>query len=120
MTELQLKKDLANITDAELIEQAKNMICKLAETSGRSLQMSVPPNKRDTDMLLMELVNRYDNVVNNLLISGVVSSKKPYYMLVNKNGNPITTDSKLPIFWLKKIAKKEAVKFNADIKKIYL
>ena len=72
MTELQLKTDLANITDAELIEQAKNMICKLAETSGRSLQMSVPPNKRDTDMLLMELVNRYDNVVNNLLISGVV------------------------------------------------
>ena len=75
MTELQLKTDLANITDAELIEQAKNMICKLAETSGRSLQMSVPPNKRDTDMLLMELVNRYDNVVNNLLISGVVVPK---------------------------------------------
>lgn len=50
----------------------------------------------------------------------VVSSKKPYYMLVNKNGNPITTDSKLPIFWLKNIAKKEAVKFKADIKKIYL
>lgn len=75
MTELQLKTDLANITDAELIEQAKNMICKLAETSGKSLQMSVPPNKRDTDMLLMELVNRYDNVVNNLLISGVVVPK---------------------------------------------
>jgi len=75
MTELQLKTDLANITDAELIEQAKNMICNLAETSGKSLQMSVPPNKRDTDMLLMELVNRYDNVVNNLLISGVVVPK---------------------------------------------
>lgn len=55
-----------------------------------------------------------------LSICDVVSSKKPYYMLVNKNGNPITTDSKLPIFWLKKIARKEAVKFNTDIKKIYL
>lgn len=58
--------------------------------------------------------------IKQLALHGVVSSKKPYYMLVNKNGNPITTDSKLPIFWLKKIAKKEAVKFKADIKKIYL
>lgn len=72
MTELQLKTDLANITDAEIIEQAKNIICKLAETGGRSLKMSVPPNKNDTDMLLMEVVNRYENAVNNLLISGVV------------------------------------------------
>ena len=61
-----------------------------------------------------------DYHTKQLILSGVVSSKKPYYMLVNKNGNPITTDSKLPIFWLKKIARKEAVKFKADIKKIYL
>ena len=63
MTELQLKTDLANITDAEIIEQAKNMICKLAETGGKSLKMSVPPNKSDTDMLLMEIVNRYENSI---------------------------------------------------------
>jgi len=65
MTELQLKTDLANITDSEIIEQAKNMICKLAETGGGSLKMSIPPNKSDTDMLLMEVVDRYENVVNN-------------------------------------------------------
>ena len=45
--------------------------------------------------------------------------KTYYYALVNKNGNFLTTDGKLPIYWNKEIAIKEGIKFGAySIKKI--
>ncbi len=45
--------------------------------------------------------------------------KTYYYVLVNKNGNFITTDHKLPIYWNKEVAISEGVEFEAySIKKI--
>ena len=44
--------------------------------------------------------------------------KTYYYALVNKNGNLITTDCKVPIYWNEKIAIQEAIKFEAKIRRI--
>ena len=40
-------------------------------------------------------------------------AKTLYYTLVNKNGNMITTDHKLPIYWIKKVAERYAEIFKA-------
>lgn len=36
--------------------------------------------------------------------------KKNYYAIVNKNGNLVTTDYKLPIYWNKQVAIQERIK----------
>lgn len=41
-------------------------------------------------------------------------AKTNYYILLNKNGNMITTDHKLPIYWNKSVALKDKEKFGAD------
>ena len=45
--------------------------------------------------------------------------KTYYYALVNKNGNLVTTDHKLPIYWNKEVAIKEGINFGVySIRKI--
>jgi len=39
---------------------------------------------------------------------------KNCFIIVNKNGNMITTDHKLPIYWNKSVALKDKEKFGAD------
>ncbi|MBK7362882.1 MAG: hypothetical protein IPJ01_11340 [Micavibrio sp.] len=41
-------------------------------------------------------------------------AKTNYYILLNKNGNMITIDHKLPIYWNKSVALKDKEKFGAD------
>ncbi len=41
-------------------------------------------------------------------------AKKNHYVLLNKNGNMITTDHKLPIYWNKEVALKDKEIFGAD------
>lgn len=48
-------------------------------------------------------------------------AKVYYYILVTKNGNPVVTDYKLPIYWNKQVAITERIKLCSDsvqIKKI--
>jgi hypothetical protein len=45
-------------------------------------------------------------------------AKTYYYVLVTKDDNPITTDHKLPIYWNKEVAEKDAKLFNAKMKRI--
>lgn len=59
--EQNLKKQLAEIPPQELIESVNKIFTDLAESGGRKFKMTVPPNKNDTDMLLCELMRRYDN-----------------------------------------------------------
>jgi hypothetical protein len=44
--------------------------------------------------------------------------KTNYYILVNQNGNPITKDHKLPIYWNLDVAERDAQKFSAKLKVI--
>jgi hypothetical protein len=46
-------------------------------------------------------------------------AKTYYWILLNKKGNPITTDHKLPFYWNFKVAQKDAYIFKAyEIKRI--
>lgn len=58
-----------DMSDSELSELARKEISKLCETGGRSLIMSVPPMITDTDMLLCEVLRRFN------ILSGIDKDK---------------------------------------------
>jgi len=45
-------------------------------------------------------------------------AKKYYYALVTKKGSFITTDHKLPIYWRKDVAEKDAILFGAKLARL--
>lgn len=51
------------MSNQELIELSKKELSKLCKTGGKSLKMTVPPMVTDTDMLLCELIRRYEVIV---------------------------------------------------------
>ena len=61
MTEEEFNKKLKNIPDAELIQMAKNELSSLCKTRCKSFTMSVPPKITDTDMVLSEIITRFEN-----------------------------------------------------------
>lgn len=63
MTEEQFRQKQADMPANELIQKARDMVCKLAETYGKSHKMSIPPDVDDTDMLLMEVIDRYEQLL---------------------------------------------------------
>ena len=66
MTPEQLKEKQAAMSDNDLIDLVLKQISKLAKTGGASHTMCVPPEITDTDMLLCELVKRFEK--SNLVI----------------------------------------------------
>jgi translation initiation factor 2 alpha subunit (eIF-2alpha) len=63
MTIEEFDEKMAAISDTELCENVQKAISDLCKTGGKSLRMSVPPSKNDTDMLLCELLNRYKKII---------------------------------------------------------
>jgi hypothetical protein len=57
----QFHKSLAEIQPQELIDKAHDMISELAKSGGKSFRMCIPPSRFDTDMLLSEVVRRYES-----------------------------------------------------------
>lgn len=53
------EKDQRSMSDEKLIELCESEIHKLCKTGGRSITMTVPPQVKDTDMLLCELIRRF-------------------------------------------------------------
>ena len=60
--EFRLKQ--AEMPDKELIELAREEVSKLCKTGGKSLTMCVPPMITDTDMILCEVIRRYESKLN--------------------------------------------------------
>jgi hypothetical protein len=56
----EFNKELAAIPDQKLSEMAHDALAKLCSTGGRSLRMSVPPRTDDTDIILGEIIRRFD------------------------------------------------------------
>lgn len=52
------------MSDKELVELARNEVSKLCKTGGRSLTMCVPPMVTDTDMILYEVIRRFEGMAN--------------------------------------------------------
>jgi hypothetical protein len=48
------------MSDKELIELSREEVSKMCKSGGKSFRMCVPPMVTDTDMLLVELIRRYE------------------------------------------------------------
>jgi hypothetical protein len=62
MTTEQFRQEQQKMPDKELAELAKLEISKLCKTGGKSMIMRVPPTVKDTDMLLCELIIRFEKL----------------------------------------------------------
>lgn len=52
------------IPDAELIQMATSAISKLCMHGDRAFTMTVPPRKDDTDIVLSEIIQRFEKLSN--------------------------------------------------------
>ncbi len=60
MTHEEFKAQLEAIPNLELAEKAQSALSKLCSTGGRSFTMTVPPRLDDTDMILSEVIKRFE------------------------------------------------------------
>jgi len=74
MTTEQFEAEQKSMSDKELIKNVKKQISELAKTGGRSHRMCVPPQVTDTDMLLGELVRRFEKSIEIVQPSEVMPS----------------------------------------------
>jgi len=58
----EFNKEVENIPDDELINKCRDWIHKLCETGGRVWLLKVPVDKYDPDILLSEIISRYEKL----------------------------------------------------------
>jgi len=63
MTEKTLKQELSLLSDSTLIEKCRKQVSDLARTYGKSHKMSIPPQKEDTDIILTEMLDRFETML---------------------------------------------------------
>ena len=56
----EFKKKQSEMSNEALIGLAKDTISKMAESYGKAHKMTIPPSITDTDMLLSELIKRFE------------------------------------------------------------
>jgi hypothetical protein len=62
MTTEKFEQKQAEMSNEELIRLANKEVIELAKTYGNSHKMSVPPSINDTDMLLSEVIRRFEKL----------------------------------------------------------
>lgn len=65
MTTEQFKQKQAEMSNEELIKLASGQVSDLAKTGGKSHRMCIPPMITDTDMLLSEVIERFERSIAN-------------------------------------------------------
>jgi len=55
----QMQKEM---TDAELVKKVSQQVSEMCKTGGKSFRMTVPVSVNDTDMLISELVRRFNEL----------------------------------------------------------
>lgn len=60
MTHEEFQEKVKAIPDQELAEMAQKALSKLCSTGGRSFTMTVPPKIDDTDIILSEVIKRFE------------------------------------------------------------
>ena len=60
MTQEEFKTKIEAIPNLELAKMADSTLSKLCETGGRSFTMTVPPRLDDTDIVLSEVIKRFE------------------------------------------------------------
>lgn len=80
MTTKQFYEKQKAISNSELAEMAQTALKNLCRSGGRSFTMTIPPRIDDTDMVLSELITRFEALLqaNNIELKQPVSgSSKP-------------------------------------------
>jgi phosphoheptose isomerase len=62
MTEEKFEQKQAEMSNEELIRLANKEVIELCKTGGKSIRMCVPPSINDTDMLLSEVIRRFEKL----------------------------------------------------------
>jgi hypothetical protein len=60
MTYEEFQEKVKAIPDQELVEMAQKELSKLCSTGGQSFTMTVPPRIDDTDIILSEVIKRFE------------------------------------------------------------
>jgi hypothetical protein len=60
MTQEEFKAKVEAISDQDISKIAQDALSKLRSTSGKSFTMTIPPRVDDTDIILSELIQRFD------------------------------------------------------------
>ena len=60
MTHEEFQEKVKAIPDQELAEMAQKTLSKLCSTGGQSFTMTVPPRIDDTDIILSEVIKRFE------------------------------------------------------------
>jgi predicted ATP-grasp superfamily ATP-dependent carboligase len=60
MTYEEFQEKVKAIPDQELVEMAQKVLSKLCSTGGQSFTMTVPPKVDDTDIILSEVIKRFE------------------------------------------------------------
>jgi len=60
MTHEEFQEKVKAIPDQELAEMAEKALSKLCSTGGHSFTMTVPPRIDDTDIILSEIIKRFE------------------------------------------------------------
>ena len=60
MTHEEFQEKVKAIPDQELVEMAQKALNKLCSTGGQSFTMTVPPRIDDTDIILSEVIKRFE------------------------------------------------------------
>lgn len=63
MTHEKFQEKVKSIPDLELAEMAHKALSELCSTGGRSFTMTVPPRVDDTDIILSEVIKRFEMLV---------------------------------------------------------
>ena len=62
MTHEELQNKIHTMSDRKLIEEATIQLDKLCVTGGKSFTMNVPPRVTDTDLILSEVIRRFESL----------------------------------------------------------
>lgn len=65
MTNESFEQQLKDIPNLELAEMAQSALSKLCYSGGRSFTMTVPPRLDDTDIVLSEVITRFEQMSLN-------------------------------------------------------
>ena len=60
MTPEEFQEKAKAIPDQELVEMAQKALSKLCSTGGQSFTMTVPPRVDDADIILSEVIKRFE------------------------------------------------------------
>lgn len=79
MTHEEFQEKVKSIPDQELAEMAQKALSKLCSTGGQSFTMTVPPRIDDTDIILSEVVKRFEVLAfitaQHITVAGIFSAE---------------------------------------------